>query len=149
MIRLGTLAGYSFEGPRLLGSWNPPSKPGVYVVVYKPNPETKPEQYAVIYVGHSENFAEEGFPFRHPRAQCWISRAGSRWRVYICTFEVTYEFTGGGQGHRELITQELMATYHPACNTQTYDKAWKEEWIGEYSADTSGLAPRGPDERPL
>lgn len=50
MIRLGTLAGYSFKGPRLLGGWTPPSTPAVYAILYKPDPETKPDRYAVIYV---------------------------------------------------------------------------------------------------
>ena len=52
MIRLGSLAGYPFEGPRLLGGWTPPASPAVYAVMYKPDPEAKPETYAVIYVGH-------------------------------------------------------------------------------------------------
>jgi hypothetical protein len=38
MIRLGSLAGYSFEGPLLLGGWNPPKKPGVYAIMYKADP---------------------------------------------------------------------------------------------------------------
>lgn len=146
MIRLGTLAGYLFEGPRLLGGWTPPGKPAVFAILYKPDPETKPDRYAVIYVGHSDNLAEEGFPFKHPRAHCWVERAGSRWKVHICTFEVA----GGGRSHREMIAQELTAIYDPHCNVQKYDKTWKAEWIGEYSARTTGpLAPRGPDELPL
>ncbi len=31
-----------------------------------------------------------------------------------------------------------------------YDQSWKEEWIGEYSAPTTGLVSRrGPDGSPL
>jgi hypothetical protein len=145
MIRLGTLAGYSFDGPMVLGGWTPPAKPAVYAICYKPDPEAKPENYAVIYVGHSDDLTTEGFPFKHPRAHCWLQRAGSRWKVYICTFEVP----GGARGHREMIAQELMAIYDPHCNVEKYDKAWKDEWIGDYTAaDTTSLAPRGPDERP-
>lgn len=143
MIRLGSLAGYSFDGPRLLAGWAPPDTPGVYAIAYKPDPDTRPERYAVIYVGHADNLAEHGFPFRHPRAACWTSRAGSRWKVHIATFEVP----DGTRGHREMIARELVATYDPHCNTEKYDKAWRDEWIGEYSADTTGpLAQRGPDE---
>ncbi len=147
MIRLGSLAGYLFEGPRVLGGWTPPDKPAVYVILYKPDPEAKPDRYAVIYVGHSDNLAEEGFPFKHPRAHCWVKRAGSRWRVHIATFEVA----GGGRAHRESIAQELTAIYNPHCNVQKYDKAWKDEWIGEYSTPqtTGPLAARGPDGSPL
>ena len=79
MIRLGTLAGYPFDGPRLLGGWTPPAEAAVYAVAYKHDPER--EQFAVIYVGHSDDLAAERFPFRHPRAACWIRRAGSKWRI--------------------------------------------------------------------
>ena len=88
MIRLGSLAGYPFEGPRLLAGWTPPAAAAVYAIAYKPEPDVKPDKYAVIYVGHSHDLSAERFPFQHPRAHCWIKRAGSRWKVYICTYEV-------------------------------------------------------------
>jgi hypothetical protein len=144
MIRLGSLAGYPFEGPRVLGGWTPPKSAAVYAIVYKPEPQTKPEQYAVIYVGHSEDLTTERFPFHHPRASCWVRRAGDRWKVYICTYEVP----GGTPSHRERIAQELAAVYHPSCNTQQFDKAWKDEWIGEYSAPTTGPLTTGRDPGP-
>ena len=50
-------------------------------------------KYAVIYVGHADDLSAERFPFQHPRAACWIRRAGSKWKVYICTYEVP----GGGR----------------------------------------------------
>jgi hypothetical protein len=87
MIRLGSLAGYPFEGPRLLGGWTPPASAAVYAICYKPEPDTKPDRYAVIYVGHSGDLSAERFPFQHPRAHCWVRRAGSKWKVYICTYE--------------------------------------------------------------
>jgi hypothetical protein len=132
MIRLGSLAGYPFEGPRLLGGWTAPGIPAVYAILYKPNPET--EQYAVIYVGHADDLAAQRFPFGHPRAQCWTQRAGNRWRVYIATYQVP----GGLPSHREQIAQELVAIYHPSCNEQHYDRSWRDEWIGEYQAPTTG-----------
>ena len=146
MIRLGSLAGYPFEGPRLLGGWTPPARAAVYAVMYKPDPETKPETYAVIYVGHADDLSAEQFPFNHPRAACWIQRAGSRWRVYICTYEVP----GGLRSHREQITQELCAIYHPNSNEQQYDRSWEDHWIGEYRAPTAGplTTDRRPDDSP-
>jgi hypothetical protein len=129
MIRLGSLAGYPFEGPRVLAGWTPPPSAAVYVIVYKPDPETKPEQYAVIYVGHCDDLSKERLPFNHPRAACWVKRAGSKFKVYIATFEVP----GGLPSHREQIARELGAIYQPACNEQKYDAAWKEHWIGGYS----------------
>src|SRR6185437_11494428 len=105
MIRLGSLAGYPFEGPRLLSGWTPPARPAVYAIMVKPDPDGKPETYAVIYVGHADDLSAEQFPFNHPRAECWIRRAGNRWRIYICTYEVP----GGLPSHREQIMHELGA----------------------------------------
>lgn len=62
-----------------------------------------------------------------PRASCWIRRAGSRWKIYVCTYEVP----GGTSSHREQIARELIAIYQPGCNEQRYDRAWKAEWIGK------------------
>ncbi|HEY0448351.1 hypothetical protein [Actinophytocola sp.] len=133
MIRLGSLAGYLFEGPRLLGGWTPPSSAAVYVVLYRPSPAEKPDRYAVTFVGHSDDLSTERFPFHHPRAACWVKRAGSKWKVHIATFEVP----GGTRAHREQITQELIAIYKPGCNTQQYDKSWRDHWIGEYDTRTT------------
>jgi hypothetical protein len=134
MIRLGSLAGYPFEGPRVLAGWTAPALPAVYAIAYKPEPDTKPDGYAVTYVGHSDDLSKEHFPFNHPKAACWVDRAGSRWKVYICTYEVP----GGLPSHREQIARELMAVYEPSCNDEHYQQAWKDEWIGEYSAPTAG-----------
>lgn len=142
MIRLGSLAGYSFEGVWPLGGWTPPAQPGVYAILYKQEPERKPETYSVIYVGHSENLAEEGFPWKHPHAHLWSERAGSKWKVYVCVFNPP----GGTKSHRQAIAQELIAQYEPACNPERYDRAWQQHWIGAYQSDLTGpLANRGPD----
>ncbi|MFC4948816.1 hypothetical protein [Pseudonocardia sp. GCM10023141] len=141
MIRLGSLSGYAFSGPRVLGSWTPPARPGVYAILYKPEPERKPETYAVIHVGHADDLAAEGFPFRHRRAPCWTKRAGSKWKVHIAVLEVP----GGNRPHRELITNELVAVYRPFCNDQQYDNTWRDEWIGEYT-DAPTTAPLPPNQ---
>lgn len=141
MIRLGSLAGYFFEGPRLLGGWLPPSTAAVYAILYRPAPDAKPDRYAVTYVGQTDDLADGRLPFRHPRASCWLRRAGSKWKVYIATLDMP------GAGHREQIANELIAIYRPRCNTERYDNAWKAEWIGQYTAhDTGPLAERGPDD---
>jgi hypothetical protein len=134
MIRLGSLAGYSFEGPYTLGGWSPLEKPGVYAITYKQDEEK--DQHAVIYVGHSDNMAEEGFPFRHPDAPCWIERAGSQWKLFIAYFLVP----GGTPSIRAGIARELNACYGPACNEEQYAQHWEEEWIGSYESNlTKGL----------
>jgi hypothetical protein len=142
MIRLGSLAGYPFEGPRVLGGWTPPARPAVYAILYKPDPAS--ERYAVAYVGHSDDLSTEPLPFAHPAADCWIKRAGGKWRVYVCWYEVP----GGLRSHREQIARELIAAYRPSCNEQQYDQTWKDEWIQDYSARTTGplTTSRTPDE---
>jgi hypothetical protein len=125
VIRLGSLAGYPFEGPRLLGGWTPPASAAVYAIMIRPDPQDRPDRYAVIYVSHADDLSAQRFPFQHPRASCWMKRAGSKWRVYVCTYEVP----GGTAAHREQITRELLAIYRPGCNGERYEQSWKDEWI--------------------
>jgi hypothetical protein len=135
VIRLGSLAGYAFEGPRVLAGWTPTPAPAVFVIMYRPAPEARPQDHAVLYVGHSDDLSAEGFPFRHPRAGCWVRRAGSKWAVHIATLEVP----GGTRAHREQIVAELCAVYDPACNTEKFDQAWESHWIQDYEApNTTG-----------
>jgi hypothetical protein len=113
----------------------------VYAVLYQPDTEAKPDDFAVIYAGHADDLSAERFPFSHPDAACWVRRAGSRWKVFICTYEVP----GGLRSHREEIARELMAVYRPGCNTERYEPTWRDEWIGEYSAPTTGPLTTGRD----
>ena len=129
MIRLGSLAGYPFEGPRALAGWTAPKIAAVYAVMCLNDAENKPQEYSIIYVGHSANLSIEGFPLKHPRAASWVARAGNKFNLHICWFDIP----GGTQRHREMIAHELMAVYEPSCNVEKYDQAWKDEWIGEYS----------------
>jgi hypothetical protein len=133
LIRLGSLAGYPFEGPRVLAGWTAPERAAVYAILYRADPDAKPNDYAVIYVGHSDDLSRERFPFGHPASKCWEQRAGSRWNLHICTYEVP----GGLRSHREQIARELIAIYHPGCNPDQYDQAWQDEWIGSYRAPTT------------
>jgi hypothetical protein len=134
VIRLGSLAGYPFEGPRVLVGWTPPSVAAVYAILCRDDPERHPQDHAVIYVGHSDDLADGLLPFRHPQAPCWIERAGSRWALHIGVYEVP----GGLRSHREQIARELIAVYRPSCNTEQFDNAWRDEWIGAYQAPTTG-----------
>ena len=134
MIRLGSLAGYPFEGPRVLAGWNAPARAAVYAIVVRPDPERKAQEYAVIDVDHADDLSLEGFPFRHQRASCWMQRATNRYQIHICTYEVP----GGLRSHREQIVRELVAVYEPGCSPDQYDRSWKREWIGDYTAPTTG-----------
>ena len=63
MIRLGSLAGYSFEGPRVLAGWTPPATAGVYAVLYPVEPDKAgSERLAVCYVGHAADLDSSGKP---------------------------------------------------------------------------------------
>ena len=94
MIRLGSLAGYPFEGPRVLGGWSPPHVAAVYAVLCKTSPQR--EEFAVIYVGHSDDLTSEGFPFRHARSAAWIDRAEGKFNLHVCWYEVPGEI---GRAH--------------------------------------------------
>src|SRR5260370_25023989 len=142
MIRLGSAAGSPFEGPRLLAGWTPPASAAVFAILYRPDPDFRPSRYAVSYVGQSDDLSAERFPVKHPRSPRWVRRAGDRGKVYTAT----YEGPSGGPAHREPIARELVAVYRPRCNSQQYDQAWKDEWIGDYTAPTTNsVARRGPD----
>ena len=144
MIRLGSLAGYPFEGPRVLGGWQPPAVGAVYAILYLAEPEAKPHDFAVIDVDHADDLRESGLPFAHPRVRCWERRAGSKWGGYIATYEVP----GGTSAHRAQIVRELLSVYKPGCAPDQYDQAWEDEWIGSYDAPTTGplTTARDPNE---
>ena len=144
MIRLGTLAGYAFEGPRVLAGFTAPERPGVYAILYRPDAMTSPERYGVLYVGHSDDLSKERLPFRHPQAPCWLKRVkDDKFKLHICHLEAP----GANSAHREQIAHELIAFYRPGCNPEQYDNAWSEHWIGEYEAPTTGplTTKRQPD----
>lgn len=131
MIRLGTLGGYPFEGPRVLGGWRPPRQQGIFAVLTREDPTQ--QRYEVIYLGRADDISEIGLPFHHPHSESWIERAGGKWNLSIAF----YAIPGGLPSHRERITEELIAVYHPSCNPEQFDRAWKEEWIGSYNAPTA------------
>ncbi len=145
VIRLGSLAGYPFEGPRLLGGWTPPAVAAVYAITCKPEPagsrRTTRSSTSAMPTTCRRSGSRSGT--RGPRAGS--SGPGSKWKVYVGTYEVP----GGTRAHREQIARELIAVYRPSCNAQQYDHAWKDEWIGEYSAapTTAPVQRRGPDQR--
>ena len=134
MIRLGSLAGYPFEGPRVLGGWTPPETGAVYAILYLADPDGKPYDYAVIDVDHADDLSQARLPFGHPRAKCWEKRAGNKWNIHIAVYEVP----GGTTAHREQIAKELIAVYKPGCAPEQYDQAWDEDWFGSYNAPTTG-----------
>ncbi len=138
MIRLGSLAGYPFEGPRLLGGWTPPPAPPSTRSCTSPSPRRAPAATPSSTSATPTTWPPSASRSSTRGAACWVKRAGSRWKVYICT----YEAPGGGPAHREQIARELMAVYQPQCNAERYDPAWKDHWIGDYTAPTTGPVTR-------
>ena len=106
MIRLGSLAGYPFEGPRVLAGWTPPARAGGLRHRVQARARAKPEQYAVIYVGHADDLSAERFPFNHPRASCWVRRAR---RAGGSSTSAPTRCPAGCRSHREQIARELIA----------------------------------------
>ena len=131
MIRLGSLGGYPFEGPRVLGGWHAPAEPGVFAILTQPDSDS--QQFEVIYLGHADDLSDAGFPFDHPDAGAWVERAEGKWNLFVAS----YVIPGGLRSHRERITEELIAVYHPSCNPAQFDRAWKDEWIQSYRAPTT------------
>ena len=140
MIRLGSLAGYPFEGPRAARrAGPPPAAAAVYAIFYKPEPGGQ----AGPVRGHLRRPRRR--PVRRalpvPAPARGVLGAPRRARSGRST-SATYEVPGGSRAHREQIARELTAIYRPSCNTQQYDPSWKDEWIGEYTAPTH--RPRSP-----
>lgn len=131
MIRLGSLGGYPFDGPRVLGGFIAPDEQGLFAILTRSDPDS--QRFEVIYLGHADNLATIGLPFDHAHSLRWIARAGGKWNLWIAT----YAIPGGSQSHRERITEELQAIYHPSCNGEQFDRYWKDEWIGSYRAPTT------------
>jgi hypothetical protein len=68
-----------------------------------------------------------------------VNRAGGKFNLHVCWLNVP----GGTRSHREQITRELIAIYDPSCNTEKFDKAWKDEWIGAYDAPVTDALTTG------
>lgn len=119
----------------MLAGFTPPERPAVYAILYRPEPERNPERYGVLYVAHSEDLSKERLPFKHQAAPCWLKRVdGDRFKLHICFLEAP----GAATSHREQIMRELVAVYKPGCNPEQYDQAWRDQWIGDYKAPTTG-----------
>ncbi len=112
VIRLGSLAGYPFEGPAAARRLDPAVPPGRL----RDHVQARAGHQAGQLRGHLRRSLRRplrrALPVPHPRAHCWVRRAGSRWKVYVCTYEVP----GGSRPHREQIARELIAIYQPSCN---------------------------------
>lgn len=122
MIRLGSLAGYSFEGPVALGGWEPPAAAGVFAVLYRLDPEAA--GYAVVYAGHCDDLSAGGFPYGHPSATCWQERAGSKEALLVAWFVVP----GATRSIRSGIANELNTVYAPPCADEPFDPGWGAGW---------------------
>jgi hypothetical protein len=150
-IRLGSLAGYVFEGPFTLQGWRPPSKPGVYCIMYKPKPEKAPDKYAVIYVGQNMDMSKEGLPKNHDQYHCWVERAGgSAWKLFVAVYYPWADPLASNPRQLISLQNDLIAHYDPHCNPVKFDKGWQGKWVGEYTSSLTGpLSKRDANEKPI
>ena len=126
MIRLGSLAGYPFEGPRVLAGWTPPPvRRGVRDPL-----QARPGEQAGAVRGHLRRARRRPVRRALPVPAPERPLLGPPGRLPVEGVHRTYEVPGGTPPHREQISRELTAIYHPGCNTQQYDQSWREEWIG-------------------
>ena len=123
--------------------WTPPAVPAVYAIAVKPEPDSKPE--------HVRRHLRR--PLRRPlgRAVSVQPPAGVELGASsgqpVEAVHLHLQDYGGLPSHREQIARENMAIYRPSCNPEQYDSSWKDEWIGEYTAPTTGplTTSRDPD----
>ena len=143
VIRLGSLAGYPFEGPRVLAGLTAPAMPAVFAILYRPDP-TK-QQYAVMYVGHSEDLSAEPFPFRHPRSPAGSSAPAASGR----SSSRPTRSPAGWRRTASRSSEELCAVYQPSCNEQQFDQAWQDHWIGSTTRRPRRPLSTGRQARPV
>ena len=113
MIRLGLAGRLRLRGSTCARRLDTTGPAGVYAILYKPEPDTKVDKYAVIYVDHADDLSAERFPFNHPRASCWIRRAGDRFKLYICYLEVPGGLALASRADRPRVDGRLPPRLQP------------------------------------
>ena len=120
VIRLGSLAGYPFEGPRVLGGLDAARRsPAVYAIMYRPEPETPARPVRRHLRRPLRRPVGRAVPVPPP-ARRVLDRA--RRRPVEGATSARYEVPGGLRSHREQIARELAAVYRPGCNEQQYER---------------------------
>ena len=147
MIRLGSLAGYPFEGPRVLGGWTPPASAGGLRDRVQARPGDQARAVRRDLRRPLRRPVRRAIPVPPPAGGV-LGRSGPA--AGGRSTSAPTRCPAACRSHREQIAQELGAIYHPSCNEQQYDRSWKDEWIGEYTAPTTGplTTGRDPDEPP-
>ena len=127
MIRLGSLAGYPFEGPRLLAGWTPPPAAAVLRDPVQAEPDT---------AGAVRGHLRRALPMTCPPSG---SRSATRARLVLGApgrrpLEGLHLHLRGARAVAGRTASRSAASSPrstgPGCNEQQYDQAWKEEWIG-------------------
>ena len=83
----------------------------------------------------------------------WISMVlvlRSAWHTFPSDHLGPYRMIRPHPVERLVSPGVLPSRYRPGCNEQSYEQAWKDEWIGGYSAPTTGplTTRREPGDRP-
>lgn len=59
---------YSFLGPFLISTWEPPSRPATFIICTRGNGSTK---WNIKYIGETDNLAAKDFPSNQEGADDW------------------------------------------------------------------------------
>ena len=142
VIRLGSLAGYPFEGPRVLAGWTPPA---AAAVLRDPRPSRSRCEGRAVRRHLRGSFRGSGgrtLPVQPSPGRLLAATSGRS----VQARDLHVRGAGRTALHREQIVRELTAIYRPSCNTEQYDAEWKDQWIGDYQAPTAGplSTPRDP-----
>ena len=104
---------------------------------------TKPERYAVIYVDHADDLSAERFPFRHPRAPCWVRRAGSQVEGVHLHLRGARRRPGAPGADRPRADRDLPAA---AATTSSTTRRGRTSGSAVHRADHRPGSRRGPDQ---
>ena len=101
--------GYVFESIKKLSTWNPPTKSGIYGIMFKKNPISQPYTYNILYFGEANDFSTRGIGTKHHKYSCWKYHAYQK-ELYVNVF-VTHT-----EPYRKNVEKELIQKYKPDCN---------------------------------
>ena len=131
VIRLGSLAGYPFEGPRVLGGLDrrQPSRPSTPCSTGPTERERTPSSTS----GTARTCRRRGSRSGTRRRRAGSSGPGAG---TACTSRRTRSPAAarppGADG------RGAVSVYRPQCNDRQYDPTWREEWIGRLQRPTAG-----------
>lgn len=107
-----TWAGATFEGPLPLDAIPVANQVGIFAVVAREVGDSGVATYRPLYFGLTDECTVRGFPWSHPRADCWLDGVdGDRGRLFGAIHFMTF----AGTTTREAVLETLLRAYRPKC----------------------------------